>query len=46
LRFLHIHQVDYNAKNEYDMIGNYKVMQDVFNKLGIDKVWPGGCAVC
>jgi RP/EB family microtubule-associated protein len=31
-------QVDFNAKNEYDMINNYKVMQDVFNKLGVEKV--------
>jgi hypothetical protein len=31
-------QVDFNAKNEYDMINNYKIMQDVFNKLGVEKV--------
>lgn len=30
--------MDFNAKNEYDMINNYKVLQDVFNKLGVDKV--------
>jgi hypothetical protein len=31
-------QVDFNAKNDYDMINNYKVLQDVFNKLGVEKV--------
>jgi RP/EB family microtubule-associated protein len=30
-------QVDYNAKTEYDYINNYMVVQDVFNKLNIDK---------
>lgn len=36
--WLLLSQVDFNAKNEYDMINNYKVLQDVFNKLGLDKV--------
>jgi hypothetical protein len=34
-------QVDFNAKNDYDMINNYKVLQDVFNKLGVEKVGLG-----
>ena len=31
-------QVKFNANTEYEMINNYKILQNAFNKAGIEKV--------
>lgn len=31
-------QVDFNVRNDYEFVGNYKELQQAFNKHGIDRV--------
>lgn len=36
------HQVDFNVKNDYEYVGNYKELQQALTKTGIKKVrWWG-----
>ena len=33
-----MHRVNWEARNEYDMVGNYKILQDVFDRKNITRV--------
>ncbi len=33
-----LHKVNFNAKLEYEMVQNYKILQTTFEKCGVEKV--------
>ena len=35
-------QVDFNVRNDYEFVGNYKELQQAFTKTGIDRVRQKG----
>jgi hypothetical protein len=33
-----LHKVKFNATEEYEMVSNFKILQECFHKIGIEKV--------
>lgn len=34
-----LYKVNFNATEEYEIVSNFKILQESFGKIGVEKVW-------